>query len=509
MKTENNTSIPWAKWELALLTVAIGFSLLFGSAHLAKPSLWHDEAVQVAVAQNIVATGHPLLPSGRPHAVAPVFNALMAGFVYVFGSGEAAVRMPSVLLGGLNVLLIYFVTRPLLGRPTALIAAFALALSPWSVAWSRQARFYALQQTLYLLTAGIAWHLFNTNTLRTFLKWGLALLITYLLGIGTSLHSILFLVGMGAYAFCMLFLDRTHWKRWLTGWLMATLTFACSVLFYWLTLPQMDASIVFSPIETEGVPWLYYLEWLSGNLGTAFFLLAVAGTVLLVWQKKREGLYTALCFWGPLLILSIFITYRKHRFMYFAFPFYTILFSYALFWMTGFVRSVFMDKTARRSGWRLALAGFFILFALRTLWSGIQLVGNTLTVATGSDTTLATRHPQFRAPCAYVLNHLTDDTTVLTDTFVTVLYYVGRVDNWYPNRCLPGEYWEAGPVGLKNVQELQDYLRDHPKGYFICEWFRFWHAPLFKEDVDWVESHMKRIDEACSGDVRVYSWGMD
>ena len=497
------------KWEILLVALAVVLALLLGSANLSAPSLWHDEAVQVAVAKNIVSTGQPLLPSGRPHAVAPVFNVIMAGFVYLFGSGEGTVRMPSVLFGGINVVLLYLVTRPLLGRPTALIAAFALALSPWSVAWSRQARFYALQQTLYLITTGIAWKLFTTRDTKRMLGWGTALITVYLLGIGTSLHSLLFLVGIGAYAFCMLLFEQSDRKRWLMLWMASCLVFGLSIVIYWLTLPQMDASIVFSPIETEGVPWFYYLDWLAGNLGTAFFVLAMVGTVLMLFRKKREELYAVLCFWGPILILSVFITYRKHRFMYFAFPFYGVLFSYALVRMSLFVRSAFSSATTPRTAWRVAMAILIMIFGARTAWSAAKLVGNSLSVARGNDTTLATRHPQFRKPCAYVRAHLTKDTMVLTDTFVTVLYYVGRVDNWYPNRCIPGEYWEAGPVGIKDVRELQEYIAQHPKGFFICEWFRFWHSPLLKEDVDWVDAHMKRIDEACSGDVRVYSWGMN
>ena len=497
------------KWEILLVAFAVTIALFLGSTNLATPSLWHDEAVQVAVAKNIVATGQPLLPSGRPHAVAPVYNAIMAGFVYLFGSGEGAVRMPSVLFGGVNVVLLYLVTRSLLGRSTALIAAFALALSPWSLAWSRQARFYAFQQTLYLATTGIAWQLFKARDTKRMLGWGTALVAAYLLGIGTSLHSLLFLAGIGAYAFCMMLFDPPDRKRWLIWWLASCLVFALSVFFYWLTLPQMDASIVFSPIATEGVPWLYYLDWLAGNLGATFFILALAGTVLLLYREKREGLYTALCFWGPVLVLSVFITYRKHRFMYFAFPFYGVLFSYALIRMSAFVRTTFSAPATRKTVWHVAGAVLIVLFGARTAWSAIRLVGNSFSVARGNDTTLATRHPQFRKPCEYVRTHLTNDTTVLTDTFVTVLYYVGRVDNWYPNRCIPGEYWEAGPMGLKDVRELQEYIVQHPKGFFICEWFRFWHSPVLKEDVDWVDANMKRIDEACSGDVRVYSWGMN
>ena len=59
------------------------------------------------------------------------------------------------------------------------------------------------------------------------------------------------------------------------------------------------------------------------------------------------------------------------------------------------------------------------------------------------------------------------------------------------------------------MDELAAFVAAHPKGYFLAEWFRFWHFDFMKPDVDWVEAHMTRIDEASSGDVRVYAWGMD
>jgi hypothetical protein len=92
------------------------------------------------------------------------------------------------------------------------------------------------------------------------------------------------------------------------------------------------------------------------------------------------------------------------------------------------------------------------------------------------------------------------------------MHYVGRVDNWYPSRALAWEADESGIEGLPDVAALEAFLEDHPRGVFLAEWWRFERnyagAPWadFSEDIAFVESHMRRMDEASSDDVTVYVW---
>ncbi len=148
------------------------------------------------------------------------------------------------------------------------------------------------------------------------------------------------------------------------------------------------------------------------------------------------------------------------------------------------------------------------LFGLRTGVSGYYLVQDSWEASAGADITLATRHPQWRGPCQYVRERLQPDIAVVTCTWVTTLYYVGRVDNWYPIRHFLPESWETGTEGLRTVDDLAAYMAEYPRGYLIVEWQRFWNFDPTQEDVAWVSAHMNLIPEACSGDVRVYSWGI-
>jgi 4-amino-4-deoxy-L-arabinose transferase-like glycosyltransferase len=500
---------PKYAWEMVCVSAALAIALMLGFSNLGAPSLWHDEAVQVLVAKSIAETGRALLPSGQPHPVAPVFNGGIAAFITLFGDSEAAVRAPSVVFAAVNVLLTYLLARPLLGRPTALVAAFALALSPWSVAWSRQARFYSAQQTFYLLTLWAGWRMMSREKVSAMIGYGVCALCAYLLGIGTSLHSLLFLGPIGAYALCMAAYQKRLNSRWVVFCALAALAGALTLLGYYLVLPARDAAVVFSaarpPVvmgDPEQTSRLYYVSWLYGNLGVGFFLLATLGFLLMIVREKSRGIFAALAFLIPLLLLSVLIGYRRHRFLLFAFPIYTMAFSYGIVVLTHYVLRA--DRT-----WRHVLLSVVIaIFGLRLGVSAISLVSDSIDVARGADTTLATRHPQYRKPCLYAREHLAPDVVVIADTYVTALYYVGRVDTWFPSRFMPWEAWEIGNEGLRTLEDLKEYMAQHPKGYFIAEWYRFEHFDAQKEERDWVNAHMRRIAEASSGDVTLYAWGI-
>ncbi|MCL4694123.1 MAG: glycosyltransferase family 39 protein, partial [Candidatus Hydrogenedentes bacterium] len=131
-------------WERVAVALAALAALLLGFSNLAAPSLWHDELIHVFVAKGIPDHGLPLLLGGTVFTEGTLYNYLLALQILLFGDGEFAVRAPSVVFNALNVLLTYGILRRLLGGPTAVVAAVALALSPWSIAWARQARFYTL-----------------------------------------------------------------------------------------------------------------------------------------------------------------------------------------------------------------------------------------------------------------------------------------------------------------------------------------------------------------------------
>jgi hypothetical protein len=70
----------------------------------------------------------------------PLYNALMYGWIRLFGDSEPSIRIPSLLAGYALTWLIYRWTRPRLGERAAAIAAAWLLLSPVPVWYSTEAK---------------------------------------------------------------------------------------------------------------------------------------------------------------------------------------------------------------------------------------------------------------------------------------------------------------------------------------------------------------------------------
>ena len=67
----------------------------------------------------------------------PVHIYITSLFVKVLGPSDFSVRLPAVVFGVLNVLLIFLVGRVMFNKTVGLIAAFVLTLSPYAIHFSR------------------------------------------------------------------------------------------------------------------------------------------------------------------------------------------------------------------------------------------------------------------------------------------------------------------------------------------------------------------------------------
>lgn len=515
-----------AVWPL----LAVGAALALGFANLAGPSLWHDELVHVYVGKSVAETGTPRLPSGQLYYNATIYNYILGGFIALFGDAERAVRAPSVLFAGLSVWLTYALARRLLGHTTAVVAAFALALSPWSVAWARQARFYMLQQVFYLVLLGLVWVcLHDRNPRRA--AWGAAgAALAYLGSVLISLHSVLFVAPVAGFAFCVAAYERRWISRWGATAAAAAVLGAATVVLYRLTLPPLDQIAVFTNVSggAEHIvkdyttsSRLFYAHWIQYNLSSGYFYLMLVGSAALLIRGGRRGFFVLLGFWAPFLLLSVAIIYRQDRFMFFTWPFYQMLTAYGLVFGVEVVAGAWAaarDIQARgprpAALLRIAAGAAILVFGARLAVSTIRLAGDTLETARGAHVTLARRHPQWREPCRQVRERLTPDTVVVTTTFLPVRYYVGRVDNWYPSADMWWEEAESGLPGLRTLEEFQDYVRAHPRGFYLAEWRRFGFiaahgGPPYAAAQAWIDEHLVRLEDASSADVTVYAWGLD
>lgn len=516
VNVESTHSTPIERREWIAVGFAVALTFLLGISHLSTPSLWHDELIHTFVGKSIAETGVAQLPSGVPYRNGTTYNFVIALIIKAFGLSEFTVRIPSVVFASLNVLLVFLLTRPLLGRNTALVATFAFALSPWTIAWAREARFYALQQTMYLTVLIAFWQCLERDTRRAWATFGNIAFISYALAILSSYHSILFLGGIGGYTILLGLHRRERKSRWVVATIAITMVGILTLAVFPLLMNQLDKGAVMDRggiggkiLDTARSHRNYYMLWLRLNLGTGFYIMSLIGFGAMLAQEKRKGLYLSLAFWVPILILTFLIGYRRPRFMYFAYPAYVIAWSYGLVWITTW----FVKRKKPWYGWVATLPIAALL--LRLAYSFTLLTGDSVDYAKGANVTLARKHPQWRAPCTWVKENRQSETVIITTTFLPVLYYVGEVSDWYPTRAMWWEADESGKDNLKTLEDLQAYIKENPRGYFLSDWWRFERniggtlEGEFDRDVIWVRENMRKVEQASNEDITVWTWGLD
>ncbi len=148
------------KNETRLATVIVLLALALRLAHLTFQPLWADEGYSVyfaslsplALAAATAADIHP-----------PFYYYLLKVWMALFGPGEFALRLLSVVAGTATVAFTYALATRLMGRKVALLSALLLAVSPFHVYYSQEVRMYALvgmlavASTLFMLQTFDAW----------------------------------------------------------------------------------------------------------------------------------------------------------------------------------------------------------------------------------------------------------------------------------------------------------------------------------------------------------------
>jgi mannosyltransferase len=76
---------------------------------------------------------------------------LIFGAVNLLGTNEFNARLVPALVGILSIPILYFPTRKMFNVPTALLFGIFLAVSPWHLYWSQNARFYTTLLLFYTL----------------------------------------------------------------------------------------------------------------------------------------------------------------------------------------------------------------------------------------------------------------------------------------------------------------------------------------------------------------------
>lgn len=127
--------------------ILLAFSLRI--FRLGAQGFWFDEAYSHFIAHMPLSEGLEAMVVDGVHP--PLFNLIQKVALFL-GESETAFRIPSVIFGVLAVVLIYLFVKQWFGERVALFAGLLLAISPFHLWYSQEARAYAMLAALALAT---------------------------------------------------------------------------------------------------------------------------------------------------------------------------------------------------------------------------------------------------------------------------------------------------------------------------------------------------------------------
>ncbi len=173
-RSRNYSVAPMDRWEPYALPGIIALAAVVRFATLDGQSFDHDEAVTAA------RVLHPSLFDTLSAVVhgersPPLYYVLAWGWSTAFGTGEVGLRSLSALFGTLTVPVAYLAARELVNRrPIALLAAAFVALNPYLVWYSQEARSYALMVLFATVALLFFARALNRPDPHSLAMWGLA-----------------------------------------------------------------------------------------------------------------------------------------------------------------------------------------------------------------------------------------------------------------------------------------------------------------------------------------------
>lgn len=320
-------------------------------------SLWLDEASTLSFAVQSPADIWAATVGGEFNP--PLFY-WIEHFMLVFGNSETILRLVPALAGILMIPVTYLLGREFIDRNTGIIAAALMAVSPFHIFYSQEARAYSLALLFVSIALLFFLKAYLTNDRYSWILFG----IFSALAFWTHFYSAI-LVGL-----LVLFYLGTRVKEFLKD-IKTLIPLAIGLAtFVILSLPLIVATIQLFLIRTSAAPtygiqglsviWISIQQFFGFNLviSVIFLLIFIVGMVEIFRTNLKWGVLFTLVIIGTFLI-SWALSYKMPmipRYLLFLLPFFFI--------GVACINRPLLSFYPRKSVVYLLMAGFMVLTAI-------------------------------------------------------------------------------------------------------------------------------------------------
>lgn len=328
-------------WPLILILV-IAAPLIF--YNLPYEPYWQDELVSYYAAKGILAHGIPVMPSGFIYPKGELYSYMLALCMAIFGDGNGAPRLLSVIEYFCSLPLLYWVGTYFFGRRVALLATATLAFSPMALLWGRQVRMYEQAQLLTLLATYTLYKALQAQRRVYHIYIAIACLVlmylsheeTFIVFPAITLWVLFASKDEKRRSFAVLF--QKHW--WIAGALGAAII-SVQLLIVHFTHPAVlgtdQSQTPFIQFTTNNIPYyikLLFAPWALGKVVavpwiTLNSLLATIGCIMAFRGQHEGAKYCAWFVLSSFLTLMLVFTLASDRYLYPILPIYYLIGAYA------------------------------------------------------------------------------------------------------------------------------------------------------------------------------------
>lgn len=317
----------WMPSVLLALIVLIAAALRFYK--IGEWSLWFDEISTINR-----ASAHYSDLNGLVRHIPPATNwiplsVILTGFVMNnLGISEWSSRLVPALIGIISIPAIFFPTKKEFGTTVGLLAVLLLAISPWHIEWSQNARFYS--SLMLLCTLALFAFYYAVENDRPVLIY--VFLILLYLAISERMTALMIVPVVIIYLLLLRILpfEKPPGLR-LRNLIIIFLAGILYILYEIYGLLStgnsslQDTFLVFSP--NRGPDPIRLLSAILFSIGIPLVCLAFFGSIYLLLKRSRSGLFFflgAIVPTGLLLIINSFM-YTDERYVFITLPSWIIL----------------------------------------------------------------------------------------------------------------------------------------------------------------------------------------
>lgn len=272
---------------------------------LGEWSFWYDEIFTLRDVRNLPNIGwlHQQLS-----------RLLIYFVVHTLGESEWTARIIPALIGVLTIPILYFLVRKSFGVGVALFASIFLAIAPWHLYWSQNARFYTTLLLFYTLALFAFYYAIEEDR-----PWYLVLFLIFLgFAVLERLFSVLLIPVVVSYLLLLKVLpfEKPPGLRMRNIWIVAIPILMIVLLGAWQYISNPEKYLIsFDRINNNP---LWIVSGVIFYLTIPIMCMGFVGAVYYLIQKNRAVLLLAIAAIFPILAIVVLsaIQYTATRYAF-------------------------------------------------------------------------------------------------------------------------------------------------------------------------------------------------